>query len=98
MDYGIMAGFQFNLPVNSHLILQPGIRINYGLPNIFKGDRYIPQNFLRTHNAAAGLYLGIGYRFPTFSSVTRLLFRHTNHYSQLNIKSISIFLTRKRVL
>lgn len=62
IDYGIMAGYQFNLPVNNRLLVQPGIRISYGVPNIFKGNKQIPENFLRTHNAAAGLYLGISYR------------------------------------
>ncbi|QEC51457.1 hypothetical protein [Anseongella ginsenosidimutans] len=62
IDYGIMTGYQFNLPVNNRLLLQPGIRLNYGLPNIFKGNQLIPGNFLRTHNAAAGLYLGVSYR------------------------------------
>lgn len=62
IDYGLMAGYQFNIPVNNRLLLQPGIRLNYGLPNIFKGNELIPENFLRTHNAAAGLYLGVSYR------------------------------------
>lgn len=63
LDYGLMTGFQLNLPVNRNLQLRPGFRINYGLPNIFKGNQTVPGNFLRTHNASAGFYIGLSYKF-----------------------------------
>ncbi len=63
LDYGLLAGYQANIPVTKNIIFKPGIRLNYNLVNIFKGDNIIPGNFKDTRNHAASFNLSFSYRF-----------------------------------
>ena len=37
-DYGLLLGYQFNIPLINRIIISPGVRVNYDFINIFKGD------------------------------------------------------------
>lgn len=62
-DLGVRLGSEIELPLNNDLSLAPGIFLSYGIPNIYKGDGYIPGYLRRTHNAGAELHLTFYYHF-----------------------------------
>ncbi|WP_372948124.1 hypothetical protein [Mariniphaga sp.] len=63
LDYGLLAGYQANIPVTKNMVFKPGIRLNYNLVNIFEGDNVIPGNFKDTRNLATSLNISFSYRF-----------------------------------
>ncbi len=62
-DYGLSLDYKLEFAMTDRLIFSPAFRIQYSLPNIFKGNSSIPGEFRRTRNASAGINLGIHYRF-----------------------------------
>jgi hypothetical protein len=63
LDYGLLAGYQANIPITKNMVFKPGIRLNYNLVNIFEGDNVIPGNFKDTRNLATSLNISFSYRF-----------------------------------
>ncbi len=63
LDYGLLIGHQFNIPIIDKLTIRPGFRFNYSFINIFKGDAIVPGHFKYTNNFAAGLNIAVSYRF-----------------------------------
>lgn len=62
MDYGLLAGYQFNIPIKNKIIFKPGVRVSYDLANIFKGDDITPSHFKKTRNLAASFNISLSYR------------------------------------
>ena len=62
LDYGLLIGHQFNIPIIDKLTIRPGFRFNYSFINIFKGDAIVPAT-LNTPYFAAGLNIAVSYRF-----------------------------------
>ncbi|MDX5428442.1 MAG: hypothetical protein LPK79_10105, partial [Bacteroidota bacterium] len=62
-DYGLLAGYQRNIALTRNIFIHPGIRLSYGLTNIFKGSDSLPAHLRRTHQAAASFQLGLSYKF-----------------------------------
>lgn len=62
LDYGLLVGYQFNMAIGNRLMIKPGLRINYNLNNIFKGDDILPANFKKTKNLAGSLNVTFTYR------------------------------------
>ncbi|MEE4284855.1 MAG: hypothetical protein V2I31_01865 [Mariniphaga sp.] len=62
LDFGLLAGYQANIPITKNMVFKPGIRLNYNLVNIFKGDNVIPGNFKDTRNLATSLNISFSYR------------------------------------
>ncbi|MBN1132174.1 MAG: hypothetical protein JXA39_03795 [Bacteroidales bacterium] len=56
-DYGLRIGSELSLHLFDHFSLVPGLFLSIGIPNIYKGDGYIPGYFRKTHNANAGFQL-----------------------------------------
>ena len=63
LDYGLLAGYQLNIPITKNMIIKPGVRFNYNLVNIFAGDNVIPGNFKDTRNLATSFNLAFSYKF-----------------------------------
>jgi hypothetical protein len=63
LDYGLLAGYQFNISLRNRLVIKPGVRVNYNLVNIFEGDDITPSHFKRTKNFAASFNTTLSYRF-----------------------------------
>lgn len=63
LDYGLMAGYQLNVPLGNSLNLHPGFRVNYNLLNIFEGDDITPARFKKTRNLTASFNVSLSYRF-----------------------------------
>jgi hypothetical protein len=51
-DYGMIIGSGIEIPVLENFILMPGLRIRYGLPNIFAGQEDFPATLNTTRNAS----------------------------------------------
>jgi hypothetical protein len=62
-DYGLLAGYQFNIDLNNRILIKPGVRMNYNLVNIFEGDDITPGHFKRTKNFAASFNMTLSYKF-----------------------------------
>jgi len=62
LDYGLLTGYQFNIALGNRLMIKPGVRVNYNLNNIFKGDDIMPGHFKKTRNLAASFNVTLTYR------------------------------------
>ncbi|GAB1403680.1 hypothetical protein MASR1M74_17170 [Lentimicrobium sp.] len=62
LDYGLLAGYQFNIILNNRIIVKPGLRTTYNLINIFKGDDVMPGHFKKTKSFAASFNVSVSYR------------------------------------
>ncbi|MEE4176434.1 MAG: hypothetical protein V2I46_02890 [Bacteroides sp.] len=64
LDYGLVAGYQFNVSFRNNINIHPGFRVNYNLVNIFEGDDITPGRFKKTRNLSASFNISFSYRFP----------------------------------
>ncbi|HCX99768.1 MAG TPA: hypothetical protein DG754_06470 [Bacteroidales bacterium] len=62
LDYGLLAGYQFNIALGNRIIIKPSVRVTYNLINIFRGDDIMPSHFKKTKNLAASLNVSLSYR------------------------------------
>lgn len=62
-DYGLLVGYQFKVDINNRLTLKPGLRINYNMHNIFKGNNIIPSHLKKTNSFSAGFNMSVAYDF-----------------------------------
>jgi hypothetical protein len=62
-DFGVRLGGEFELQIFDRLSLAPGLFLSIGIPNIYKGNSYIPGYLIRTHNGSAGFQLAFYYHF-----------------------------------
>jgi len=66
-DYGILAGYWYQLPaLQQKMPLALGLRVKYGLPNVFQGNESIPANFATTRNLAFQVTFSVGLEKMTF--------------------------------
>ncbi|MFO7575729.1 MAG: hypothetical protein R6W67_11300 [Bacteroidales bacterium] len=63
LDYGLLAGYQFNIALKNKVIFKPGFRVSYDLVNIFEGNDITPSHFKKTRNLAASFNISFSYRF-----------------------------------
>lgn len=63
LDYGLLAGYQYNIAISNRIVIKPSFRVNYNLINIFKGDDIMPSHFKKTKNLAASFNVSLSYRF-----------------------------------
>jgi hypothetical protein len=62
-DTGIRLGAEYEFQFTTGLSIAPGVFMTLGIPNIYKGDIYIPGYLRRTHNGSAGFQLAFYYHF-----------------------------------
>ncbi|MDD2197571.1 MAG: hypothetical protein PHE03_13840 [Bacteroidales bacterium] len=62
LDYGLLAGYQFNFALSNRVIIKPSVRVTYNLINIFSGDDIMPSHFKKTKNLAASFNVSLSYR------------------------------------
>jgi len=62
-DFGIRLGGEIELHLLDNFSLAPGLFLSLGIPNIYKGDGYIPGNLRITHNGSAEFHLTFYYHF-----------------------------------
>ena len=60
-DYGVKLGSEIELRVFKHFTVAPGLFMSFGIPNIYKGDGYIPGYFRKTHNGVAAIQFAFYY-------------------------------------
>jgi len=60
-DYGLMLGYQLNIGVYDRVAIKPGLRINYNMRNIFKGDNIVPSQLKKTNSFSAGFNISVSY-------------------------------------
>lgn len=61
-DYGIIAGYEHEWFLSGNIGIGTGLRVNYGLTNIFSGTEVIPAHFYETHNLSFSFTLAIKYQ------------------------------------
>ncbi|MBW6497237.1 MAG: hypothetical protein K0B09_02495 [Bacteroidales bacterium] len=62
-DLGLVAGYEYLIPLSGQLFLGTGIFAKYGLTNAFSGNQEIPSYLNRTRNAAFVFSLSLNYAF-----------------------------------
>ncbi len=62
-DYGINICLGTEFSFNNQIVTAAGLRSEYGLKNIFKGDANLPSDFNRTNNFSYGLFVTVKMRF-----------------------------------
>lgn len=62
-EYGINLGIQYKMAFLNKFSVQPSVKFQYGLNNIFKGNNLIPANFNSTNPVNISFGLGIFYHF-----------------------------------
>jgi len=63
LDYGLILGYEYPVPLGGSLIFTPGVFAKMGLVNVFSGNENIPYYLNRTHNASLNLSFSISYSF-----------------------------------
>lgn len=63
-DYGLQAGYEYEVQVCRSLVVATGISADIGLVNINRGRTAEPAKFDVTHNASLGANLGLRYIIP----------------------------------
>ena len=64
LDYGLLLGYQFNIPLKNRIFISPGFRVTCDFINIYEGYAEAFNPFKKTNNIAAGINLSISYRLP----------------------------------
>jgi hypothetical protein len=64
VDYGIIAGTDFQIPLYRNFGLMPGLRFKYGIPNIFAGQ--FPNDLRTVRNASLEFRLGLMFQMKNF--------------------------------
>ncbi len=67
LDYGVLAGQEFEIKTRTPLKFTAGITAKYGLANAFKGSERTPAYLHRTHNASIEFRVGLAWRFKSGS-------------------------------
>lgn len=62
-DYGIRCAIGQEKTIRKIIIVGYGLNAEYGLKNIFKGNKQMPNNFNVTKNALIGAYVNLKYCF-----------------------------------
>ncbi len=60
-DYGFTIGAEYEAEITKKLIISSGLRLNFGLFNIWSGSDDFPAKFLKTHPASFGINIGLRY-------------------------------------
>lgn len=60
--YGLLLGYQFNMPLKNRMFISPGFRVSYDFINIFESDAGTVNPFKKTNNFTAGINISISYR------------------------------------
>ncbi len=63
MDYGLVAGYEYQYPIYGNWYLGAGLFFRYGVKNIFSGNEMIPDYLNRTQNAAFNASFSLNYAF-----------------------------------
>lgn len=64
-DYGFVLGQDVEVMLTSRIVLSPGLRLKWGLPNIYAGEANIPSSLKRTHNRS------LEFRFTVYYNIIR---------------------------
>jgi hypothetical protein len=62
-DLGVRLGSEIEFYLSDNFSLAPGLFLSLGIPNIYKGDSYIPGKLRSTHNGSAEFHLAFYYHF-----------------------------------
>lgn len=60
-DFGIMAGYEYRVPVWKQVYVATGLFTRYGLLNAYSGNQQIPDYMNRTRNAALVFSVSVNY-------------------------------------
>ncbi|MGK7395679.1 MAG: outer membrane beta-barrel protein [Candidatus Cyclobacteriaceae bacterium M3_2C_046] len=62
-DLGLVLGYEYEFSPFKNIQLSSGIRVNYGLINVYSGDEYIPADFRWTTTGSINFSLSAKYLF-----------------------------------
>lgn len=62
-DYGLVLGYQLNMPLINNIAINPGVRLSYNLMNMFKGHNGITNVFKSTNSFSVGINMSLTYNF-----------------------------------
>jgi len=60
-SYGVMVGYEYEILAFHKIIFSSAVIGNFGVSNVFAGNKYIPESFNRTHVASLGFNIGAKY-------------------------------------
>jgi len=66
VDYGIIAGTDVEIPLLDLFSVSPGLRIRFGIPNIFEDQEAFPNELRTTRNASVEFRLNLVFPFSNF--------------------------------
>lgn len=61
LDYGIILGYEYSIPLGNRLVFSPGAFAKVGLNNVFTGNEYIPSFLNRTQVASLSVSFSLSY-------------------------------------
>lgn len=61
-DYGLLLGYQYDLPLSNRISISPGFRVNCDFINIYEENGWAFNPFKKTNNLAACINISISYR------------------------------------
>lgn len=61
-EYGINLGIQYKILIFNKISVQPSVKFQYGLNNIFRGNNLVPANFNNTNPMNISFGIGIYYQ------------------------------------
>jgi hypothetical protein len=61
LDYGMIAGYEFDFHLKRGFLISTGLRIKIGIPNVYAGNELIPSTFNKTRTASVNLSFGLKY-------------------------------------
>jgi hypothetical protein len=64
LDYGMIAGYEFDFHLKRGFLISTGLRIKIGIPNVYAGSELIPSTFNKTRTASVNLSFGLKYFIP----------------------------------
>ncbi len=64
-EYGFNLGIQYRYKLSKNISVQPSVKFQYGLNNIFKGNNLIPANFNNTNPMNLSFGIGIYYHLDS---------------------------------
>ncbi|MDX9845897.1 MAG: outer membrane beta-barrel protein [Tenuifilaceae bacterium] len=61
LDYGIILGYEYSIPLGNRLTFAPGVFAKVGLNNVFTGNEYMPSFLNRTQVASLSASFSLSY-------------------------------------
>jgi len=61
--FGLLLGYQFNIPLKNKIFISPGLRVTYDPANAYERNSADSNPFKKTSQLAACINIGVSYKF-----------------------------------